>query len=221
MDLFPLFNSVRISFLSTVLVFFTGLCFAYYISKLPRIAKGILDCLLTLPLVLPPTVVGFVLLMAMSPQSALGGYLMNNFGIRMVMVWPASVIATAAVGFPLMYRAVRSSFEDFDEDIADCARCLGIGKTRIFWRIRVPYCKNGLIAGSVLVFARSLGEYGASSMVSGYTPGRTATISTTVYQLWQANDEALAMKWILVNLAISFVMLIFINVFEKKNKRAR
>ncbi len=202
-------------------MFFIGLCLAYYISRLPNIIKGVLDCFLTLPLVLPPTVVGFVLLMALSPRSAIGGLLMNSFGIRLVMVWPASVIATAVVSFPLMYRAARSSFEDFNEDVADSARCLGIGRIRIFWRIRVPYCKNGLVAGSVLVFARSLGEYGATSMVSGYTPGRTATISTTVYQLWQTNDEALAVKWILVNLAISFVMLVFINVFEKRNRQVR
>ena len=134
------------------------------------------------------------------------------------MVWQASIVASAAVSFPLMYRAARGSFENFDESIAETAKVLGVNRWHIFWDIRVPYCKNGLIAGTVLAFARSLGEYGATSMVSGYTPGRTATISTTVYQLWQTNEEAQAFYWVLLNLAISFVMLFIINLFEKKKK---
>ena len=110
------------------------------------------------------------------------------------------------------------SFESFDENLAYAGQTLGLSNSYIFWHIRMPYCKQGILAGTVLAFARALGEYGATSMIAGYTPGRTATISTTVYQLWRTNDDALAFKWVLVNLAISFVVLLTVNLLEKKQK---
>ena len=219
MALFPLYNSLRISILSTIVIFFTGVFFAYYISKLNSFFKGMCDVLLTLPLVLPPTVVGYFILLVLGPNRPVGKFFMEAFNLRLTMVWPASVVATSIVAFPLMYRAARSSFESFDEYLAESAKCLGISNTRIFWRIRIPNCKSGLIAGTVLSFARGLGEYGATSMVSGYIPGRTANISTTVYHLWQTNNDSLAMKWVLINLAISIFMLSILNIFESKNRK--
>jgi molybdate transport system permease protein len=116
-----------------------------------------------------------------------------------------------------MYRTVRASFESFDETLAYAGQTLGLSNTYIFWRIRMPYCRQGLIAGTVLAFARALGEYGATSMIAGYTPGKTATISTTVYQLWRTDNDALALKWVLVNIAISAVIMLVVNMLEKKD----
>ena len=221
MDLYPLWNSLRIAGISTVIIFFTGILAAYYIAKAPRIIKGILDVVFTLPLVLPPTVVGYLLLRVLGPKRLIGSWFMSVFGLRLTMTWWSAIFATIVVIFPLMYRTCRGAFESFDETLAHCARSIGLSGTFIFWRIRIPYCRQGILAGTVLAFARALGEYGATSMIAGYTPGRTATISTTVYQLWRTNDEALAFKWVLVNIAISFVVLLAVNMLEKREKRKR
>lgn len=216
MDLFPLYNSIRIALISTAIVFFLGMFFAYYIAKLPRIIKGILDVILTLPLVLPPTVIGFLVLVVVGPKRPLGKFILNTFGFKIPMTWWSAIIVTVVVIFPLMYRTTRGAFESFDNTLMYSGQTLGLSNTFIFWRIRFPYCKQGIIAGTVLAFARALGEYGATSMIAGYTPGRTATISTTVYQMWRTDNDAEAMKWILINIAISVVVLLVINLFEKR-----
>lgn len=218
MDWYPLWNSLRIAAISTVIIFFLGIFSAYYIAKAPRVVKGVLDVVLTLPLVLPPTVVGYLLLRVLGPNRILGSFVLDIFGIKMTMTWWSAIFATTVVIFPLMYRTARGAFESFDENLAYAGQTLGLSNTFIFWHIRMPYCKQGILAGTVLAFARALGEYGATSMVAGYTPGRTATISTTVYQLWRTNDDALAFKWVLVNLAISFVVLLAVNLLEKNQK---
>lgn len=218
MDWFPLWNSLRIATISTIIIFFLGIFAAYYIAKAPRMIKGILDVVLTLPLVLPPTVVGYLLLRILGPNRVIGAFILNVFGIKMTMTWWSAIFATTVVIFPLMYRTARGAFESFDENLAYAGQTLGLSNSYIFWHIRMPYCKQGILAGTVLAFARALGEYGATSMIAGYTPGRTATISTTVYQLWRTNDDALAFKWVLANLAISFVVLLTVNLLEKKQK---
>ena len=218
MDWFPLYNSLRISFIACFFVFFAGLFFAYYIAKLPRAIKGILDVILTLPMVLPPTVCGYFLLIIFGPKRPIGQVL-AQLGIKFAMTWYGGILAAAIVAFPLMYRTARGAFESFDETLAWSGKTLGLSNTYVFWRIRMPACRQGLIAGTVLAFARALGEYGATSMMTGYTPGRTATISTTVYQLWRTNDEAGAFRWVLVNLAISTVVLLLVNLLEQKNKQ--
>ena len=218
MDWYPLWNSLRIAAISTVIIFFLGIFSAYYIAKAPRVVKGVLDVVLTLPLVVPPTVVGYLLLRVLGPNRILGSFVLDVFGIKMTMTWWSAIFATTVVIFPLMYRTARGAFESFDENLAYAGKTLGLSNTFIFWHIRMPYCKQGILAGTVLAFARALGEYGATSMVAGYTPGRTATISTTVYHLWRTNDDALAFKWVLVNLAISFVVLLAVNLLEKKQK---
>lgn len=218
MDWFPLLNSLRISLISTVIVFFLGIFAAYYTAKTPRLVKGFLDVLLTLPLVLPPTVVGFLLLRLFGPKRIFGLWLMDAFGVQVTMTWWAGIIAAAAVSFPLMYRTARGAFEAFDETLAQAARTLGKSNRWIFWRLRIPCCRKGLLAGVVLTFARALGEYGATSMVCGYTPGRTATVSTTVYQLWRTGKDTAALQWVLVNLCISFVVLLSVNLLQKKER---
>ncbi|MDD5910275.1 MAG: molybdate ABC transporter permease subunit [Eubacteriales bacterium] len=220
MDWYPLYNSLRIAAISCVLVFFAGIFAAYYVARLPRAVKGILDVILTLPMVLPPTVVGYFILLVFGAKRPLGIFL-AQYGIKFVMTWYGGVLAAAVVAFPLMYRTARGAFESFDDTLAYSGQTLGLSNTYIFWHIRMPYCRQGILAGTVLAFARALGEYGATSMLIGYTPGRTATISTTVYQLWRTNDEAGAFFWVMVNLGISAVVLLIVNMLERRTKGGR
>ena len=219
MDWYPLYNSIRIAAISTVVIFFLGIFAAYYVAKTPRVVKGLLDVLLTLPLVLPPTVVGYLLLRVLGPKRVIGAWVLETFGLRLTMTWWSAIFATAVVIFPLMYRTARGAFESFDETLAQAGQTLGLSNTYIFWRIRMPCCRQGILAGTVLSFARALGEYGATSMIAGYTPGRTATISTTVYQLWRTGNDAEAFRWVLMNLAISTVVLLCINLLERRERR--
>ena len=220
MDWYPLWNSLRIAAISCVLVFFLGIFAAYYAARLPRAVKGVLDVVLTLPMVLPPTVCGYFLLLLFGAKRPLG-ILLARYGVKFVMTWYGGILAAAVVAFPLMYRTARGAFESFDETLAYAGQTLGLSNTYIFWRVRMPSCRQGILAGTVLAFARALGEYGATSMLIGYTPSRTATISTTVYQLWRTNDEAGAMKWVLVNLAISAVVLLAVNLLEDRQRGGR
>ena len=219
MDWYPLYNSIRIAAISTVIIFFLGIFAAYYVARTPRVVKGLLDVLLTLPLVLPPTVVGYLLLRVLGPKRVIGAWVLETFGLRLTMTWWSAIFATAVVIFPLMYRTARGAFESFDETLAQAGQTLGLSNTYIFWRIRMPCCRQGILAGMVLSFARALWEYGATSMIAGYTPGRTATISTTVYQLWRTGNDAEAFRWVLVNLAISTVVLLCINLLERRERR--
>lgn len=219
MDWYPLLNSLRIAAVSGVIVFFSGIFAAYYVARLPRLIKGLLDVFLTLPLVLPPTVVGFFLILVLGPNHPVGSWFLNVFNIRLVMTWYSGIFAAAVVSFPLMYRTARGAFETFDETLAFSGQTLGLPNSYIFWRIRMPACRQGILAGAVLAFARALGEYGATSMIAGYIPGRTATISTTVYQLWRTDNNELAVKWVIVNLLISAVVLLAVNMLENKKQK--
>ena len=219
MDWYPLLNSLRIALFSCIIVFFSGIFAAYYIAKLPKAVKGVLDVILTLPMVLPPTVCGYFLLVLLGPKRPLGIFL-AQFGLQFAMTWYGAIVASAVVAFPLMYRTARGAFESFDENLKYSGQTLGLSNTYIFWRIQMPACKQGIIAGTVLAFARALGEYGATSMLVGYVPGRTATISTTVDQLWRTNDERGAFFWVMINLAISTVVLLIVNMLERKGGKA-
>lgn len=219
MNWFPLLNSLRIAAISSVIIFFTGIAAAYYIAKLPRLLKGILDVLLTLPMVLPPTVVGYLLLRVFGPKHVIGRWMLETFQVKMTMQWWSAILAVSVVIFPLMYRTVRGAFEGFDTTLSDAGKTLGLSNTYIFWRIRIPCCKQGIIAGVVLAFARAIGEYGATSMVAGYTPGKTATVATEVYQLWRIGNDAMAIRWVLINIAISAVVLLTVNLLEFRSKK--
>ena len=221
MDWYPLFNSLRVALISCAVVFFLGIFAAYYVARLPRAVKGVLDVVLTLPMVLPPTVVGYFLLLLLGAKRPLGLFFAQHFGVRLVMSWYSAIFASIVVAFPLMYRTARGAFENFDETLAWSAQTLGRSNTWIFWRVRMPACRQGILAGTVLAFARALGEYGATSMLAGYTPGKTATIATTVYQLWRTNEERGAMQWVLVDVAISAVVLLAVNLLERKPKGGR
>lgn len=223
MDLFPLWNSLRIAAISAALVFLLGVAAAYWIAKAPRLVKGVLDVALTLPLVLPPTVVGYLLILLLGPKHALGGLILRLFETKLLMRWWSAVFAVSVVVFPIMYRTARGAFESFDEDLADAGRSLGLSEAYVFWRIRLPACGSGILAGVVLSFARALGEYGATSMVVGFIPGKTATVATQVAFLWQngsggGNDRAL-LFWIGVNVAISAAVLVTVNLLERRPSR--
>ena len=213
MDWYPLLNSLRIAAIATVIVFFAGIWLANLVARAPRLVKGVLDVVLTLPLVLPPTVVGYLLLILLGPRRPLGALAAQLLDLRLTMVWYAAVFATVVVSFPLMYRTARGAFEAFDQTLADAARTLGHSERWVFWRVKMPCCLQGIVA-----FARALGEYGATSMLCGYTPGSTATVATTVYQLWRTGDDAGALTWVLVNLAISAVVLLAMNWFEARGR---
>jgi len=219
MDLFPLWNSLRIAAISSVIVFFTGILAAHYISRLPRAIKGVVDVILTLPMVLPPTVIGYFLLIVFSAQRPVGTFF-AQFGIRFITTWYGGVLAAAIIAFPLMYRTARGAFEGFDETLEYAGRTLGLSNTYIFWRIRMPACRQGVLAGIVLAFARALGEFGATMMLVGYIQGRTATISTTVFHLWNSNDQHGVFVWVMINLGISAVVLLTVNMLERRGKRA-
>lgn len=214
MDLYPLYNSIRISLISTLVVFFLGIFAAYYVAKVPRLLKGVLDVIFTLPLVLPPTVVGYLLLKVLGPNNFIGEFFLTSFDIKLTMNWWSAIFATVVVAFPLMYRTARGAFQAFDSNLSDTAMTLGLSNTYIFWKIRMPNCKQGIISGAVLSFARALGEYGATSMICGFTPNKTATISTTVYQLWRLDNDELAFYWIMINVVISAVVMLAINLLE-------
>ena len=216
MDLYPLLNSLRVALISCVIVFFAGIAAAWYVAKLPVFLRGLLDVVLTLPLVLPPTVTGYFLLRLLGTKRIIGAFMLEKFAIKLSMMWYSAIFASVVVAFPLMYRTARGAFESLDKNLIYAAQTLGLSDTFIFWKIVIPCCKNGITAGAVLSFARALGEYGATSMISGYTPGRTATISTTVYQLWRTGNDELAFKWVLVNIAISFAVLMAVNFLERK-----
>ncbi|MBD9156729.1 MAG: ABC transporter permease subunit [Lachnospiraceae bacterium] len=162
-----------------------------------------------------------ILLMILGPRRLLGAWFLQIFDTKLVMTWYAGIFAASIVAFPLMYRTARGAFENFDQTLAYAGQTLGLSNTYMFWHIRMPACRQGILAGTVLAFARALGEYGATSMVAGYTPGRTATISTTVYQLWRTDNDALAFKWVLVNVVISAVVLLAVNLLEKGERASR
>ncbi len=218
MDLFPLYNSLRISLISSLLTLFLGIFLAWWVTKLPSFWKSILDAFFTVPMVLPPTVVGFLLLVMISPKSALGQLVQKYFQSNLTMTWYASIFAVVVIAFPILYRTVRSSFENLDKNVIDAAKTLGLKNTTIFYQIILPQCRAGIVAGFILSFARGLGEYGATSMVSGFIPQKTATISTTVAFYWQTGQEKEAVFWVLLNLGISFVVMCAVNHFEKRKR---
>ena len=181
MDWYPLWNSLRIALISCTAVFFLGIFAAYYIAKLPRTVKGVLDVVLTLPMVLPPTVVGYFLLLLFGAKRPLGIFFMEHFGVKLVMNWYSAIFASIVVAFPLMYRTARGAFESFDETLAWSAQTLGQSDVWIFWRVRMPCCRQGILAGTVLAFARALGEMrGIQRYGSFYLPMDEALVLCAV-----------------------------------------
>ena len=222
MDWFPLYNSIRIALISAAATFVLGIFLAWWVTGLPRAAKGILDCLFTLPLVLPPTVIGFFLLKFIGVYGPMGRLVYSILGEKMTMTWYASVFAVVIVTFPLMYRTVRSSFEAFDKNIIYAGRTLGMSEIKIFWEIIIPTAGPGIASGTILTFARALGEYGATSMLAGNIPGKTGTISQKIAMVIQDGDYLTAGIWVAVVMVIAFAVVVLMNLISgRKMKNIR
>ncbi len=219
MDLSPLYISMKVSLAATVFTFFLGLFAAWKVVKLRRL-QGLLDGIFTLPMVLPPTVVGFFLLLLFGKNGLLGQTL-EKLALSVVFTWEGAVIASAVVAFPLMYRTARGAFEQMDQTLIYAARTLGIPESKIFWSIILPSCWPGIAAGTVLAFARALGEFGATAMLAGNIPGKTQTMSLAIYSAVQGNNREKAYLWVAIIMAISLLTLLLMNYWTGYQQRAR
>lgn len=219
MDLSPLWISLKIALAATVVTFVLGLLAAWGVMYLRR-AKYIVDGILSIPLVLPPTVVGFLLLILFGQNSAFGRFL-TSIGLNVIFTWQGAVIAAVVVSFPVMYRGVRGAMEQVDEDLIYAARTLGMKEFRILRRVILPSAWPGIAAATVLSFARALGEFGATIMIAGNLPGKTQTMSVAVYTAMQGGNRELAMKWVLIIVAFSLTILILMNYWTGRGFRKR
>ncbi|MFV0635358.1 molybdate ABC transporter permease subunit [Mitsuokella sp. WILCCON 0060] len=206
----PLLITLKTAVVATVATFFLGIGLALAVARMRRF-QGLADAVITLPLVLPPTVVGFFLLLAFGRRSFIGRFLLQ-FDITIVFTWKAAVMAAVIVSLPLMYRTARGAFEQIDPNILGAARTLGVSEWRIFWHVLVPNARSGILAGLVLAFTRALGEFGATIMFAGNIPGVTQTMSTAVYAAVQANDYDLAFEWAVVIIIFSLVFVSLMNI---------
>jgi molybdate transport system permease protein len=218
-DWSPLFISLKTGILATVLTFFLGIGAARLIMRLNNTAKSIVDGILTLPLVLPPTVAGFFLLLIFSLRRPFGKFLFEEFNIKMVQTWPGCVIAAFVIAFPLMYRNARAAFEQVDVDMIHAGRTLGLSERKIFWKIIVPIAAPGLASGTVLAFARAIGEYGATAMLAGNILGKTRTVSVAIASEVAAGNWDTAGFWVCVIVILSFFIVAVINYISGKNMK--
>ena len=216
-DWSPLFISLKTGILATIFAFFLGVAAARMIMRLNNTAKAVVDGILTLPLVLPPTVAGFFLLLLFSLRRPFGKFLMTQFDIQIVQTWPGCVIAALVIAFPLMYRNARAAFEQVDVNVIYAGRTLGMSERKIFWKIVVPMAGPGLASGTVLAFARAIGEYGATSMLAGNILGKTRTVSVAIASEVAAGNWDVAGFWVCVIVMISFIIVALINFVSGKN----
>lgn len=216
MELSPLIISLETAFTATLITFFLGIALAYIVVRMNK-GQGLMDAVITLPMVLPPTVVGFFLLLLFGKRSAIGQFLLQ-FDITLVFTWQATVIAAVVVSLPLMYRTARGAFEQLDESIIHAARTLGVSEWRIFWHILLPNARHGILAGLILAFTRALGEFGATIMFAGNIPGRTQTMSTAIYAAVQANDYDLAYRWAMGLVLFSLLFVLAMNTWLSRRE---
>lgn len=217
MDFSPLYISLKTAGLATIITFILGIYAARFICKLKKY-RGFIDGIITLPLVLPPTVVGFFLLLFLGKNSFIGQFL-AVFDINIIFSWPATVITAVVVSFPLMYRTTRGAFEQIDKDLIFAARTLGMSEEKIFWKIILPLAKSGILAGAILSFARALGEFGATIMLAGNIPGKTQTMSTAIYSAVQANDQETAFVWAGIIIVVSLMVMVLMNYWLKQQQK--
>ncbi len=216
LDWSPLWISLKTGIVATFFSFFLGIYAARKIMKLRPSLKAIVDGILTLPMVLPPTVAGFFLLLLFSKRRPFGMFLFDTFGIKVVQSWLGCIIAATVIAFPLMYRNARAAFELIDVNLVYAGRTLGMSELSIFWRIVVPTAGPGIASGTILTFARALGEYGATSMLAGNIPGKTATISQRIAMVIQDQDYVTAGIWVSIVLLIAFLAIFLMNLISGK-----
>ena len=219
LDWSPLWISIKTGFVATIISFFLGIYAARKVIKAKPWVKAVADGILTLPMVLPPTVAGFFLLLLFSRRRPVGIFLYETFDIKVVQTWLGCIIAATVISFPLMYRNARASFEQLDANLIYAARTLGMSELQIFWKIAVPNAGPGIIAGTILTFARALGEYGATSMLAGNIPGKTSTISQKIAMVIQDGDYLTAGVWVIIILAIAFCIIVAMNLVAGKNMK--
>jgi molybdate transport system permease protein len=215
MDMSPLWISLKTSVSATFLAFILGVTAARLMSGYRGRLKSLLDGLLILPLVLPPTVVGFLLLLLFGRHGPLGK-LLSSLGTTVIFSWGATVIASTVVAFPLMYRTSLGAFEQVDPDLLDAARTLGVPERSIFTRITIPLAWPGIAAGTILAFARALGEFGATLMLAGNIPGKTQTIPLTIFFLVESGQREIAAAWVMVIVAICLAAIAGLHFWTKR-----
>ena len=210
MDFSPLWISLKTAFLATIITSIIGIFISYKVANYKGRGRGFIDGIFTLPLILPPTVIGFFLLLICGKNGFVGKIFMS-FNKNIIFSWSATVIAATVVAFPMMYRTCRSAFEQIDKNMISAARTLGLSETKIFFKIAMPLAWPGIIGGLVLSFARALGEFGATLMIAGNIPGKTQTMPVAIFFAVEGGDMNKAMLWVLIIVAISFIMIFLLN----------
>ena len=216
----PAWISLKTATVTTVITFFLGIATARWMLGYRGKNKGLIDAILTSPLVLPPTVTGFLLLLLLGRNGPLG-HVLSSMGITLIFTWPATVIAATVVSFPLMYKTSLAAFNQIDTSLLACARTLGASEWRVFWQILLPLAKPGIIAGTLLAFARSLGEFGATLMLAGSIPGKTETIPIAIFFASESGNMKEALIWVLVILAISLGVITSVNFWSESKIKKR
>ena len=220
MDYTPLWISVKVALTATLFTFFFGLLAARLVVSMGKI-KGLLDGIFSLPMVLPPTVVGFFLLILFGKNGTLG-QAMEKLGASVIFTWQGAVLAAIVVSFPIMYRTARGAFEQVDVNLIYAARTLGMSEVQIFCKILLPVARPGIVAATILAFARALGEFGATIMIAGNIPGKTQTMSLAIYTAMQSGNRELAYRWVVIIMAISVITMILMNcIVERKSVMER
>ena len=210
MDFSPLWISLKTAFLATFITSIIGIFISYKMANYKGRGRGLIDGVFTLPLILPPTVIGFFLLLICGKNGFVGKIFMS-FNKNIIFSWSETVIAATVVAFPMMYRTCRSAFEQIDKNMISAARTLGLSETKIFFKIAIPLAWPGIIGGLVLSFARALGEFGATLMIAGNIPGKTQTMPVAIFFAVEGGDMNKAMLWVLIIVAISFIMIFLLN----------
>ena len=214
LDWSPLFISLKTGIVATFISFFLGIYAARKVVKTTRGKKAVIDGILTLPMVLPPTVAGFFLLLIFSKRRPFGIFLYETFDIKVVQSWLGCIIAATVIAFPLMYRNARAAFEQLDVNLIYAGRTLGMSDIQIFWKVVIPSAGPGIASGTILTFARALGEYGATSMLAGNIPGKTGTISQKIAMVIQDGDYATAGVWVVIVMLIAFLVIFSMNLIS-------
>lgn len=219
LDWSPLFISIKTGIVATIFSFFLGIYAARKVVKTTPGKKAIIDGILTLPMVLPPTVAGFFLLLIFSRRRPFGIFLFENFEIKVVQTWLGCIIAATVISFPLMYRNARAAMEQIDVNLIYAGRTLGMSDTEIFWKVVIPTAGPGITSGTILTFARALGEYGATSMLAGNIPGKTGTISQKIAMVIQDGDYMTAGVWVAIVMVIAFLVIFLMNLISGKKMK--
>lgn len=219
LDWSPLFISIKTGIVATIISFFLGIYAARKVIKVKPWVKAVADGILTLPMVLPPTVAGFFLLLLFSRRRPVGIFLYETFDIKVVQTWLGCIIAATVIAFPLMYRNARAAFEQVDVNLIYAGRTLGMSEMAIFWKVVVPTAGPGIISGTILTFARALGEYGATSMLAGNIPKKTATISQRIAMVVQDGDYMTAGVWVIIVMLIAFGVIVLMNLISGRKMK--